>query len=125
MVRMNSLYRNLKGTAHWCIPLSTSESDYNAAQRAMDFNVGWFMDPLTNGEYPPSMRSYVENRLPKFTKEQSDMLRGSFDFIGLNYYTSRYTAHVPHSDTTRVSYTTDSHVNVTVERNGIPIGTQE
>ncbi|XP_058073485.1 beta-glucosidase 24-like isoform X3 [Magnolia sinica] len=74
--------------AHWCIPLSTSESDYNAAQRAMDFVVGWFMDPLTNGEYPPSMRSYVDNRLPKFTKEQSDMLRGSFDFIGLNYYTS-------------------------------------
>ncbi|XP_058073483.1 beta-glucosidase 12-like isoform X1 [Magnolia sinica] len=110
--------------AHWCIPLSTSESDYNAAQRAMDFVVGWFMDPLTNGEYPPSMRSYVDNRLPKFTKEQSDMLRGSFDFIGLNYYTSRYTAYVPHSNATRVSYTSDSHVNLTVERNGIPIGTQ-
>ncbi|XP_058073473.1 beta-glucosidase 12-like isoform X3 [Magnolia sinica] len=110
--------------AHWYVPVSTSNSDYVAAQRAIDFMIGWFMDPLTYGEYPPIMRSYVENRLPKFTKEQSDMLRGSFDFMGLNYYTSNYAAQVSLSDTIRVSYATDSHVNVTVERNGIPIGPQ-
>ncbi|XP_058073481.1 beta-glucosidase 12-like isoform X11 [Magnolia sinica] len=109
--------------SRWFVPLTTSKSDYDAAQRAIDFLLGWFMDPLINGEYPPIMRSYVKNRLPNFTKEQSVMLRGSFDFIGLNYYTSRYAAHVP-PHTIRVSYTTDSHVNDTVERNGIPIGPQ-
>ncbi|XP_058073470.1 beta-glucosidase 12-like [Magnolia sinica] len=110
--------------ADWYLPLSTSEADYRATQRANDFIIGWFMDPLTNGEYPSNMRTYVEDRLPKFTKEQSDMLRGSFDFMGLNYYTSNYVAHVPPSDTIRESYTTDSHAKLTGERNGIPIGPQ-
>ncbi|KAL5983312.1 Beta-glucosidase 12 [Asimina triloba] len=50
------------------------------------------------------------------------MLKGSFDFIGLNYYTTKYASYVPLSDTIPVSYTTDSHVNVTVERNGTLIG---
>ncbi|KAM7476673.1 hypothetical protein LguiB_023916 [Lonicera macranthoides] len=31
-------------------------------------------------------------RLPDFTDEQSEMLKGSADFIGLNYYTAKYVA---------------------------------
>lgn len=48
------------------------------------------MDPLTQGDYPASMRTNVKDRLPKFTQSQSQMLKGSFDFIGINYYTSLY-----------------------------------
>ena len=48
------------------------------------------MDPLTSGDYPNSMRSLVRTRLPKFTAEQSKLLIGSFDFIGLNYYSTTY-----------------------------------
>jgi len=48
------------------------------------------MDPLTRGEYPLSMRALVRNRLPQFTKEQSELVKGAFDFIGLNYYTTNY-----------------------------------
>jgi beta-glucosidase len=54
-----------------------------------------FLDPLTNGDYPHSMRALVEKRLPKFTKEQSKSLKGLFDFIGLNYNTSNYAAKEP------------------------------
>jgi len=39
-----------------------------------------FMDPLANGDYPKNMRALVRSRLPKFTKEQSKQVKGSFDF---------------------------------------------
>ena len=66
-----------------------------------------FMNPLTNGDYPSSMRMLVRGRLPKFTTEQSMLVKGSFDFLGLNYYTANYAAHVPYANKVNMSYTTD------------------
>ncbi|KAI4357107.1 hypothetical protein L6164_001076 [Bauhinia variegata] len=106
---------------HWMVPLSDRKSDQRAAERAVDFMFGWFMDPLTTGEYPSSMQSLVGNRLPKFSKEQSRLVKGSFDFIGVNYYTSNYAVNAPLINA-RPSYITDALVNLTTERNGIPIG---
>ncbi|CAL9007971.1 unnamed protein product [Prunus brigantina] len=40
--------------------------------------------------YPKSMRHLVKERLPIFTKEERRLLKYSFDFVGINYYTSRY-----------------------------------
>jgi beta-glucosidase len=70
------------------------------------------MDPLTNGDYPRSMRSLVGNRLPKFSKKQSNIVNGSFDFIGLNYRTTTYAANAPHHNAVNASYTTDMRVNL-------------
>ncbi|KAH7663164.1 Beta-glucosidase protein [Dioscorea alata] len=108
----------------WFVPYTSSKSDYVSAQRAMDFMFGWFMDPLVFGDYPRSMRAYVGDRLPKFTKKQSEIVKGSFDFIGLNYYTSYYARNIPSSNIVNVSFKTDSHVELTAVRNGIPIGPQ-
>jgi beta-glucosidase len=72
-----------------------------------------YLDPLANGDYPHSMRVLVGNRLPKFTKEQSKLVKGSFDFIGLNYYTSNYAAYAPHLNSGKPSYLTDFLVNLT------------
>jgi beta-glucosidase/6-phospho-beta-glucosidase/beta-galactosidase len=69
------------------------------------------MDPLTKGDYPLSMRTLVGNRLPRFTKEQSKAIYGSFDFIGLNYYTARYVQNTKHSNNGNKSYSTDSQTN--------------
>jgi beta-glucosidase len=66
------------------------------------------MDPVVYGDYPRSMRSIVGRRLPKFTKEESESIKGSFDFIGLNYYTAFYSAQLPASNITHPSYLTDS-----------------
>lgn len=66
------------------------------------------MDPIATGDYPHSMRSLVRERLPKFSSDQSIMLNGSFDFIGVNYYTSRYAAYAPHSNAEKPSYNTDA-----------------
>ncbi|XP_031384845.1 beta-glucosidase 12-like isoform X2 [Punica granatum] len=107
-------------TTQWFEPYSDSVNDRNAALRAFDFVLGWFMDPLINGDYPYSMRSLVGRRLPRFTNEQSIMVKDSFDFIGMNYYTANYAQDAP-----RIlipSYTTDSCVYLTTERYGVPIG---
>ncbi|RVW48656.1 Beta-glucosidase 12 [Vitis vinifera] len=108
--------------APWFVPFSNATHHQNAAKRALDFMFGWFMDPLTNGDYPHSMRSLVGSRLPKFSKEQSMMVKGSYDFLGLNYYTANYAAYAPHSSNTKPSYTTDPYANLLTQRNGIPIG---
>ena len=69
------------------------------------------MDPITNGDYPFSMKVLVGDRLPKFSEHQSAMLKGSYDFVGLDYYTARYVADASfdNSSSSRASYLTDAH----------------
>ncbi|KAL4198176.1 hypothetical protein AMTRI_Chr03g44600 [Amborella trichopoda] len=110
--------------SHWMLAHSLTNSNNAAAQRAIDFMFGWYMDPLTRGDYPISMKSLVRKRLPKFTKEESKLVKGSFDFIGLNYYTARYAASVPSNNGLPPTYDTDSRANLTTERNGVSIGPQ-
>jgi beta-glucosidase len=75
----------------WLEPLTTSQADKDAANRGMDFMLHWLVDPiLGNGDYPKSMKRQLGKRLPQFTKEQSLLLRGSVDYIGLNHYTSAF-----------------------------------
>ncbi|GAU12671.1 hypothetical protein TSUD_121630 [Trifolium subterraneum] len=108
--------------ANWFLPLTNSKSDQRAAQRAIDFMYGWFMDPLTLGDYPKSMRALVGARLPKFNTKQAKLLIGSFDFIGLNYYSSTYASDAPLLSNAKPSYLTDSLVTPAFERNGKAIG---
>ena len=71
------------------------------------------MEPITRGQYPATMKENVGSRLPKFTKEQSKKLKGSYDFLGLNYYTASYVTNAPVPKDGRLSYVTDSHVRHT------------
>ncbi|XP_057452715.1 cyanogenic beta-glucosidase-like [Lotus japonicus] len=109
--------------AHWFVPYSHNKLDQDAAERAMEFMFGWYMEPLTAGRYPKIMKSLVGKRLPKITKEQARLLNGSFDFLGLNYYTTYYAADAPElRNNERLSYQTDSLANLTTQSNGVPIG---
>ncbi|XP_050204469.1 beta-glucosidase 12-like [Mercurialis annua] len=102
-------------------------ADRAAAQRNLDFAFGWFMDPLVYGYYPRIMQQLVTgNRLPEFTKKEIVSLKGSYDFIGINYYTANYASpntSAP-SDPTHIRYATDGHYNLTKYREGKPIGEQ-
>lgn len=51
---------------------------------------------MTSGKYPDSMRRLVGARLPRFTSQEAKDLKGSFDFLGLNYYTTYFTINDPH-----------------------------
>ena len=49
------------------------------------------MEPLMFGDYPFIMKALTRDGLPKFTNMEKNLVKGSFDFIGVNYYTSKYT----------------------------------
>ncbi|WCJ18990.1 beta glucosidase 17 [Euphorbia peplus] len=109
-------------TAIWYVPKYHTIAAWNATS-ALDFSIGWILDPISVGEYPEVMRYLVGKRLPKFTEEEAQLIKGSFDFIGINYYSSSYADDLTTSYTNlNQSYTTDSRVNVTSEKDGIPIG---
>ncbi|CAI0418188.1 unnamed protein product, partial [Linum tenue] len=90
--------------ADWIIPYSSSKGDIQAAKRALDFTFGWFMDPIYKGDYPENMKRYVGDRMPRFSKQESTLLKGSYDFLGINYYTTQYALD-------RVDYSDPRHPN--------------
>ncbi|MGL8333389.1 family 1 glycosylhydrolase, partial [Salmonella sp. NW596] len=110
----------------WLMPYSQSPKDIAASQRLWDFIVGWYLDPVVTGDYPCSMKSIVRDRLPQFTPEEQEMLKGSYDILGINYYTARYARAVPFSpNDVPVSYQKDQSVDMLTENiDGETIGPQ-
>lgn len=70
-------------------------ADVAAAERKLEFSIGWFADPIYQGDYPASMRAQLGDRLPTFTDAERQLVRGSNDFYGMNHYTAHYVRHRP------------------------------
>ncbi|XP_024142564.2 lactase-phlorizin hydrolase [Oryzias melastigma] len=76
-----------------------------AADRAMQFRLGWFAHPIfKNGDYPEAMKKQVfakselqgmsESRLPSFTEEEKNFIKGAADVFCLNHYTTKIVTHI-------------------------------
>ncbi|CAG0918060.1 unnamed protein product [Notodromas monacha] len=69
-----------------------------ASERDMNFNMGWYAHPLFKGNYPQVMidkvgekseaQGFPVSRLPAFTAEEIEYIKGTSDFLGINHYTS-------------------------------------
>eukprot|EP01018_Ginkgo_biloba_P002552 Gb_20621 [translate_table: standard] len=123
-------YQKIKGgsigiviSAPWYEPLEDTPEDWSAVDRILSFQTRWFLDPIVFGDYPPVMRELLGSRLPPFTSELSRKLRGSFDYIGINHYTTSYaTSTPPPSPDHSSNFYPDAMVYTTGERQGILIG---
>lgn len=72
----------------WKFPKTQTARDQEAAERAAQFKLGWFLNPIYgSGDYPDVMKERVANkskaqgysrsRLPPFTAEQISMNKGT------------------------------------------------
>ncbi|CAK8692258.1 unnamed protein product [Clavelina lepadiformis] len=85
----------------WGEPFDSSlQTDVDAANRYMQWSLGWFMNPLVYGDYPDVMKTTVQrnslaegrnsSRLNEFTLQQKKYVKGTIDFVALNHDTTWY-----------------------------------
>ncbi|XP_073702340.1 lactase/phlorizin hydrolase-like [Garra rufa] len=104
----NDNYRTLQGgkvgialNSDWAEPMNpSSDQDVAAAERYLNFMLGWFAHPIfVDGDYPAVLKEQIEKkkdicgkelaRLPVFTEAEKQRIQGTADFFGLNHHTSR------------------------------------
>ncbi|KAL6339882.1 hypothetical protein AAG906_034971 [Vitis piasezkii] len=81
--------------AYWFVPMTNETEDIIATQRAHDFFLGWFVDVLVFGDYPGIVKKRAGTRIPSFSKDESKQVKDSFDFIGINHYSTLYVKNSP------------------------------
>ncbi|XP_030643198.1 lactase-phlorizin hydrolase-like [Chanos chanos] len=92
--------------ADWVEPKNVDDpQDVVAADRAMQFQLGWFAHPIfKNGDYPDAMKWQVgikselqglpQTRLPSFTDEEKAYIQGTADVFCINAYTTKKVHHI-------------------------------
>ncbi|UMM30024.1 hypothetical protein L5515_012088 [Caenorhabditis briggsae] len=85
---------------HFCFPASHSPEDQAASERALDWFFKSTIDPILSesGDFPVSMRENLPF-LPNFTDDEKAILKGSTDFLGINYYLSHVVRGVTDDET--------------------------
>lgn len=88
-------------------------------ERALEFHLGYYANPIfhAKGNYPQVMIDRIANRsseegfrrsrLPIFTSEEVNMIRGTADYLGLNHYSSVTANHSVEYEIGEPSYNSD------------------
>ncbi|XP_056630382.1 lactase/phlorizin hydrolase-like [Diorhabda sublineata] len=105
----------------WAEPNSNIEEDVQAAERFLQFTFGWYANPIINGDYPEVMKKLIadrsekqgfeKSRLPVFTDEQVEFIKGTADFLGVNYYTTRMVQHTTDPQTMVYDWIADMEIH--------------
>ncbi|NWW53881.1 LPH hydrolase, partial [Pedionomus torquatus] len=103
----NETYRAKQGglisitiNSDWAEPRNPhNHEDVEAARRYLQFFLGWFAHPIfKNGDYNEVMKKRIrerslaqglqQSRLPEFTESEKQRIKGTYDYFGLNHYTT-------------------------------------
>jgi len=118
---------------NWAEPRDSDDpADVEASNTHLNFNLGWYAHAIMkDGMYPEVMRNKIdekseqqgfpESRLPHFSEEETAMIAGSSDFLGMNFYTSNI-VYPEESDIMDVSYFADPDVGATQDPNWYAAG---
>uniref|UniRef100_A0AAR5QGS6 Myrosinase 1 n=1 Tax=Dendroctonus ponderosae TaxID=77166 RepID=A0AAR5QGS6_DENPD len=78
----------------WAEAATDSSADLEAQERYIEFEVGWWANPIFLGNWPQIMidriadrsrlEGFARSRLPKFTEEEINYINGTHDFFALN-----------------------------------------
>lgn len=100
--------------ANYTFPATDRPQDVAAAERALLNFAGWFGDPAHFGDYPAVLRARLGSLLPEFTAEDAALLRGSMDYLALNYYTSDVVRHAPGAGPLELEFVEQPNVSRTM-----------
>lgn len=88
-----------------------------------NFQIGWFAEPLTFGDYPQlikdvvdknsALQNFSKSRLPRFTTKEKFIIKGSYDLFFLNHYSGRLVT--PAEFDITPSWDNDKQINSTVD----------
>lgn len=84
------------------------------------FQYGWYGHPIVYGDYPEIMKTkiahrsklqgFTRSRLPSFNIHEKNMLKGSYDFMCVNSYTSRLVRALESPNMTAIDWDFDAEV---------------
>ncbi|XP_072470790.1 lactase-like protein isoform X3 [Notamacropus eugenii] len=120
-------------TCNWGEPVDiTNPKDIEAAERYMQFCLGWFANPIYAGDYPQVMKEYIGrksteqglgmSRLPVFSIHEKNDIKGTFDFLGLGHFTTRYITEKNYPSRQGPSYQNDRDIAELVDPNWLDLG---
>ncbi|XP_067683478.1 lactase/phlorizin hydrolase-like [Haliotis asinina] len=108
-------------------------SDVDAAERSIEFYDGIFSHPIyVNGDWPHVVKEKVAqknkesgwpaDRLPPFSVLEKQKLKGSHDFLGVNYYSSSFARNDPQPVGDTPTYDNDKEVYTYADQNWLGSG---
>ncbi|XP_015724338.1 lactase-phlorizin hydrolase [Coturnix japonica] len=136
----NETYRAKQGglisitiNSDWAEPRNPhKQEDFDAARRYLQFLIGWFAHPIfKNGDYNEVMKTRIRerslaqglssSRLPEFTESEKQRIKGTYDYFGLNHYTTVLTYKYEYA-TGILSYDADRGVASVTDRSWLNSG---
>ncbi|XP_065606571.1 lactase/phlorizin hydrolase [Cyrtonyx montezumae] len=136
----NDTYRAKQGglisitiNSDWAEPRNPyKQEDYDAARQYLQFLIGWFAHPIfKNGDYSEVMKTRIRerslaqglssSRLPEFTETEKQRIKGTYDYFGLNHYTTVLTYKYEYA-TGILSYDADRGVASVTDRSWLNSG---
>ncbi|XP_050499344.1 myrosinase 1 isoform X3 [Diabrotica virgifera virgifera] len=108
---------SLSADCEWYQPLTNSKEDVDAARRNIDFECGLYSNPIYNGDWPSSVKErvkfrselqgYNRSRLPEFTTEEINYIKGTADLFLLNVYYAYLAEDVPEASSNITNFLSD------------------